>query len=112
MWADGHYPTIAAHLQPAAARLVEAAGVGPGDRVLDVVLSGFAHIFAPRHEVVAAELARVCRRGGTVACAVWAHDTDDDAFGAIEVIARYLGVQDEPSSALDQEYLVAVGHRT
>jgi SAM-dependent methyltransferase len=157
MWSAGHYPTVAAHLQPAAARLVDAAGVGAGDRVLDVgtgsggvalqavrrgavvtgidqvgtwfdvarrsarradvdldlvvgdaedlpvadmafdvVLSGFAHIFAPRHEVVAAEMARVCRSGGTVACTSWAHDTDDDGFGAFDVVARYLGVDDGP----------------
>lgn len=159
MWSAGHYPMISAHLQPAAARLVEAAGVGAGDRVLDVgtgaggvalqaarrgavvtgidhidtwfdvaresarradvgldlivgdaealpaadmafdvVLSGFAHIFAPRHEVAAAEMARVCRSGGTVACTAWAHDTDDDAFGAFHVVARYLGDDDGPDS--------------
>ncbi len=36
MWATGHYPTVAARLAPVAAHLVDAAGVGPGDRVLDV----------------------------------------------------------------------------
>lgn len=37
----------------------------------DVVLSSFGAIFAPRHDVVAAELARVCRPGGTVALTAW-----------------------------------------
>lgn len=156
MWAVGHYPTVGAHLRPAAARLVEAAGVGAGDRVLDVgtgaggvaleaarrgaavtgvdqidtwfdaarrtaerdgvdldlvvgdaedlpaadgafdvVLSGFAHIFAPRHEVVAGELARVCRSGGVVACTAWAHD-DPDEEDAFDVVARHLGADDAP----------------
>ena len=40
----------------------------------DVVLSSFAAIFAPRHEVVAAELTRVCRRGGTIGMTAWPPD--------------------------------------
>jgi ubiquinone/menaquinone biosynthesis C-methylase UbiE len=35
-WADGEYARTAAWLAPAAETLVDAAGVGPGDRVLDV----------------------------------------------------------------------------
>ena len=37
----------------------------------DVVLSGFGAIFAPRHDIVAAELVRVCRRGGTIGLTAW-----------------------------------------
>lgn len=37
------------------------------DAAFDVVLSNFGAIFAPRHDVVADELVRVCRAGGTIA---------------------------------------------
>ena len=37
----------------------------------DVVLSAIGIQFAPRHDVVAAELERVCRPGGTIALANW-----------------------------------------
>lgn len=40
----------------------------------DVVLSSFAAIFAPRHDAVAAELTRVCRRGGTIGMTAWPPD--------------------------------------
>ena len=41
------------------------------DESFDVVLSAFGVMFAPRHGVAAAELARVLRPGGTVALANW-----------------------------------------
>jgi SAM-dependent methyltransferase len=41
------------------------------DGSYDVVLSSFAATLAPRHELVAAELARVCRPGGTVGLTAW-----------------------------------------
>jgi SAM-dependent methyltransferase len=41
------------------------------DAAFDVVLSGFGAIFAPRHELVAAELTRACRPGGTIAFTAW-----------------------------------------
>jgi SAM-dependent methyltransferase len=40
----------------------------------DIVMSMFGAMFAPRPEVVAAELVRVCRRGGIVAMANWTPD--------------------------------------
>lgn len=42
------------------------------DGEFDLVMSMFGAMFAPRPEVVAAELARVCRPGGTIAMANWA----------------------------------------
>lgn len=45
------------------------------DAAVDVVLSGFGAIFAPRHGVVAAELARVCQPGGIVAFTAWPPDS-------------------------------------
>jgi SAM-dependent methyltransferase len=41
------------------------------DSVFDVVVSMFGAMFAPRPEMVAAELTRVCRQGGTIAMANW-----------------------------------------
>ena len=37
----------------------------------DVVLSSFGAICAPRHDIVAAELVRVCRQGGTIGLTAW-----------------------------------------
>ncbi len=45
------------------------------DESFDRVLSTFGHMFAPRHEVAAAELARVCRPGGVVGTCTWAADS-------------------------------------
>jgi ubiquinone/menaquinone biosynthesis C-methylase UbiE len=41
------------------------------DASFDVVVSMFGAMFAPRPELVAAELARVCRSGGRIAMANW-----------------------------------------
>jgi ubiquinone/menaquinone biosynthesis C-methylase UbiE len=41
------------------------------DASFDAVLSSFGALFAPRHQVVADELVRVCRPGGTIAMANW-----------------------------------------
>jgi 2-polyprenyl-6-hydroxyphenyl methylase/3-demethylubiquinone-9 3-methyltransferase len=41
------------------------------DASFDVVLSSFGAMFAPRHQVVADELVRVTRPGGTIAMANW-----------------------------------------
>jgi SAM-dependent methyltransferase len=44
------------------------------DASFDVVVSMFGAMFAPRPELVAAELARVCRSGGRIAMANWTPD--------------------------------------
>jgi SAM-dependent methyltransferase len=44
------------------------------DARFDRVLSSLGVQFAPRHEVVAAELVRVCRPGGTIVLGNWAAD--------------------------------------
>ncbi|HVL86410.1 MAG TPA: class I SAM-dependent methyltransferase [Candidatus Thermoplasmatota archaeon] len=41
------------------------------DGEFDVVLSQFGHMFAPRAQVTADELLRVCKPGGTVAFSTW-----------------------------------------
>lgn len=42
-----------------------------GDSSFDTVMTMFGAIFAPRPDLVAAELLRVCRSGGTIAMANW-----------------------------------------
>jgi 2-polyprenyl-3-methyl-5-hydroxy-6-metoxy-1,4-benzoquinol methylase len=46
-----------------------------GDAQFDVVLSMFGAMFAPRPQVVAGELQRVCRPGGLIAMANWTPDS-------------------------------------
>jgi SAM-dependent methyltransferase len=41
------------------------------DRTFDMVVSMFGSMFAPRPDVVAAELVRVCKPGGVIATANW-----------------------------------------
>ncbi len=52
-------------------RLGDAEDLPVDDESFDVVLSSFGAIFAPRHEVVAGELVRVCRPGGVIALTAW-----------------------------------------
>lgn len=140
LWEGGDYPAVGRLIEPAARMLVRAAGVRPGQRVLDVgtgsgsvavaaavvgaevvgvditdawfgeahsradaagvqldlrlgdaealpvqdgsfdmVLSSFAVIFAPRHEVAASELVRVCQSGGTIGITAWTSDGTNNA---------------------------------
>lgn len=58
------------------------------DDSFDAVTSNFGAIFAPRHAVVASELARVCRRGGTIVMTVWTPDGFNER--AAEVARPYL----------------------
>ena len=58
------------------------------DASFDAVLSIYGVMFAPHHERAAAELARVCRRGGRVALASW---TPDGFIGeTFRLFSRYL----------------------
>jgi SAM-dependent methyltransferase len=41
------------------------------DQTFDRVFSTFGHMFAPRHQRTADEMARVCRRGGAIVTATW-----------------------------------------
>ena len=54
------------------------------DGTFDRVLSTFGHMFAPRHERTAQEMARVCRRGGAIVTATW---TPDGVFGDLSKAA-------------------------
>jgi ubiquinone/menaquinone biosynthesis C-methylase UbiE len=44
------------------------------DGRFDRVLSTFGHMFAPRHQQTASEMARVCRGGGAIITATWLED--------------------------------------
>ncbi|MEV5961599.1 class I SAM-dependent methyltransferase [Kribbella sp. NPDC051952] len=58
------------------------------DESFDVVLSAFGCMFAPRHEVVADELARVLRPGGRLGVSAW---TPEGAIGEFfRVVGGYL----------------------
>jgi SAM-dependent methyltransferase len=53
------------------------------DDSFDRVLSTFGHMFAPRHQQAADELARVCRPGGVIAICCWTPEgTAGDVFRA------------------------------
>jgi len=57
------------------------------DASFDVVMSTFGAIFAPDPEKTAAEMARVCRRGGKIAMANW---TPEGMLGKLfRILARY-----------------------
>jgi SAM-dependent methyltransferase len=57
------------------------------DRAFDVVVSQFAHMFAPRPAVAASEMLRVLKSGGTLAFSTWPPDL---AVGrSFVIIGRY-----------------------
>lgn len=135
VWGAGSYETLSPYIADVGERVIAAAGVGPGMRVLDVacgtgnatfpaaragavvtglditprllefgrakadaeglaiewregdaealpfddgsfdcVVSTFGHMFAPRHQQTADEMARACRPGGVIVTAAWTPD--------------------------------------
>ena len=68
------------------------------DGQFDAVVSMFGAMFAPRPELVAAELARVCRPGGLIAMANW---TPSGFIGQMfKIIAKHIAPSGMPSPAL------------
>jgi ubiquinone/menaquinone biosynthesis C-methylase UbiE len=68
------------------------------DAQFDAVVSLFGAMFAPRPELVAAELARVCRPGGMIAMANW---TPGGFIGQMfKIIARHIAPSGMPSPVL------------
>jgi SAM-dependent methyltransferase len=58
------------------------------DESFDRVLSAFGVMFAPRHEVAANELARVCRPGGRIGLVSW---TPEGQIGELfKIMGRYM----------------------
>ena len=65
----------------------DATALAFADESFDVVMSTFGAIFAPDPQKTASEMARVCRRGGKIAMAVW---TPDGLLGKLfRLLARY-----------------------
>jgi SAM-dependent methyltransferase len=68
------------------------------DESFDVVATIFGAMFAPRPEVVAAELLRVCRSGGTIAMANW---TKEGFIGQMfKTFARFIAPPGMPAPVL------------
>ena len=68
------------------------------DAQFDAVTSVFGAMFAPRPELVAAELVRVCRPGGIIAMANW---TPTGFIGQMfKIIAKHIAPSGMPSPAL------------
>jgi SAM-dependent methyltransferase len=68
------------------------------DARFDVVASIYGAMFAPRPERVAAELLRVCRRGGTIAMGNW---TKEGFIGKMfKTFARFIAPPGMPAPAL------------
>lgn len=59
-----------------------------GEASFDAVTSNFGAVFAPRHAVVATELARVCRPGGRIVITAWAPDGFNERVA--EIAKSYL----------------------
>lgn len=93
-WFDEARAVVRDESLPIELLVADAEDLPAADGAFDVVVSNFAHIFAPRHDVVAAEMARVCRPGGVVACTAWAHDDDNPHSGAFDIVQRYLGADE------------------
>lgn len=65
------------------------------DGEFDAVVSTFGVMFASRPEAAAAELARVCRRGGRIALTTWL--SDSTLFRMFQLMKRYMPAPSGPA---------------
>ncbi len=65
------------------------------DGAFDAVVSTYGVMFASRPEAAAAELARVCRKGGRIALTTWL--SDSNVFRMFEVMKRYMPTPPSPA---------------
>jgi len=65
------------------------------DGTFDAVISTCGVMFASRQEAAAAELARVCRKGGRIALTTWT--PDGNVFGMFSVMKRYMPAAASPA---------------
>jgi len=75
-------------------RLGDAEALPFEDASFDIVASTFGVMFASRPEAAAAELARVCRRGGRIGLATW--PTEGTVHGLFNVMKPYLAPPASP----------------
>jgi SAM-dependent methyltransferase len=73
----------------------DAESLGFEDGEFDAVVSTFGIMFASRPEAAAAELARVCRKGGRIALTTWL--SDGTVFKMFQVMRRYMPVPPSPA---------------
>ena len=68
------------------------------DNTFDVVMTMFGAMFAPRPDVTASELIRVCKPGGTIAMANWT--PEGHAGQMFKLVTKYLPPPDMPPPVL------------
>lgn len=76
-------------------RLGDAESLPFDDGEFDAVVSTCGIMFASRPEAAAAELARVCRKGGRIALTTWL--SDSNLFKMFEVMKRYMPPAPSPA---------------
>jgi SAM-dependent methyltransferase len=76
-------------------RLGDAEALPFEDGAFDAVVSTVGVMFATRQEAAAAELARVCRKGGRVALTAWT--PDGNVFAMFSVMKRYMPAPPSPA---------------
>jgi SAM-dependent methyltransferase len=76
-------------------RIGDAESLPFADREFDAVVSTCGVMFASRPEAAAAELARVCRKGGRIALTTWL--SDSNLFKMFEVMKRYMPPPPNPA---------------
>lgn len=76
-------------------RLGDAEALPFDDGEFDAVISTFGVMFATKQEAAAAELARVCRKGGRIALATWT--PDGNVFEMFKVMKKYMPAPPTPA---------------
>lgn len=76
-------------------RLGDAESLPFEDGAFDAVISTVGVMFASKQEAAAAELARVCRKGGRIALTTWT--PDGNVFGMFSVMRRYMPAPPSPA---------------
>lgn len=90
---------LSAHVRPPIAfQLADAESLPFADGHFDGVISTFGVMFAQNHEKAAAELARVCRKGGRLVLATWTREGAVAKFFGI--VGKHRGAPPPPASPL------------